>query len=279
MEFWKDIEGYEGLYKVSSLGHVRSLKRKVFVKQKHREYYRLVPEIILKETLDIPTNYYKVPLNRNSVLQTKCVHFLVCTAFCVKPETNKRLCTDHIDGDKANNKASNLRWVTFSENSIHRYNTRTMFLGENHPAVIISDEDADWIRTNYRARCKEFGAKALADKFGVHRTTIENIVSGRTRSFTYNDLLADSVGDLKGIKQALIKKGRYYNQQGNGAQKVETSGEGHYNSKIPSEDIFDIINEYIPRCKKHGAAAIAKRYNVSRQCIGMIIRGVNRKNG
>ena len=34
-EIWKDIEGYEGLYQVSNLGRVKSLKR--FVNSKNGE--------------------------------------------------------------------------------------------------------------------------------------------------------------------------------------------------------------------------------------------------
>ena len=34
MEIWRDIEGYEGLYQVSSKGNVRSLERRVAQKNK-----------------------------------------------------------------------------------------------------------------------------------------------------------------------------------------------------------------------------------------------------
>jgi hypothetical protein len=32
MEIWKDVIGYEGIYQVSNLGNIKSLKRKTKVK-------------------------------------------------------------------------------------------------------------------------------------------------------------------------------------------------------------------------------------------------------
>lgn len=42
------------------------------------------------------------------------VHRLVAAAFIPNPENKP--CIDHIDGDRANNHADNLRWVTVKEN-------------------------------------------------------------------------------------------------------------------------------------------------------------------
>jgi hypothetical protein len=46
------------------------------------------------------------------------IHRLVATAFCHKPDGRDYV--DHIDGNRKNNKAANLRWVTASENAIAR---------------------------------------------------------------------------------------------------------------------------------------------------------------
>ena len=45
------------------------------------------------------------------------IHKAVAECFCEKPDVEERLVIDHIDGDKHNNLASNLRYVTYKENS------------------------------------------------------------------------------------------------------------------------------------------------------------------
>lgn len=45
------------------------------------------------------------------------IHRAVAECFCGKPDIPDRLVVDHIDGDKHNNLAENLRWITYKENS------------------------------------------------------------------------------------------------------------------------------------------------------------------
>lgn len=96
--FWKDIEGYEGLYKISKNGQVYSCKYKRLLKIKHNH-----------------GDYDVVQLYRNAVCKTLLVHRLVALAFVENP-LNKS-CVDHIDTNKHNNNFDNLRWVTYKENT------------------------------------------------------------------------------------------------------------------------------------------------------------------
>ena len=48
-EIWKDIKGYEGLYQVSNLGRVKSLKRVILRNNQHGKYFVEKEEKILKQ--------------------------------------------------------------------------------------------------------------------------------------------------------------------------------------------------------------------------------------
>ena len=102
MEIWKDIKGYEGLYQVSNLGRVKSLKNR---------------EKILNPFSD--NNYLNVDLFKNRKKKRYKIHRLVAITFIPnidnKPEVN------HIDGNKENNCISNLEWTTSSENMQHAF--------------------------------------------------------------------------------------------------------------------------------------------------------------
>lgn len=68
----------------------------------------------LKKSLD-KYGYYCVCLSVNNKRIYKKVHRLVAMAFI--ENTDNKPCIDHIDGNKTNNQASNLRWVTPKENT------------------------------------------------------------------------------------------------------------------------------------------------------------------
>ena len=97
MQIWKDIEGYKGHYQISNYGNVRSLKKDAFLRK--CAYLK---------------GYKIISLWKNGIGKMFRVHRLVAAAFIPNPENKP--CVDHIDGDRANNHADNLRWVTAKEN-------------------------------------------------------------------------------------------------------------------------------------------------------------------
>lgn len=101
MEIWKDIKGYEGLYQVSDLGRVKSLK---FKKQR-----------ILKPVL-VGNGYYAVNLHKGGSQKSKTIHQLVAVTFLNHEPCGHEIVVDHIDNDKTNNKVENLQLITVRHN-------------------------------------------------------------------------------------------------------------------------------------------------------------------
>ena len=103
MEIWKDITGYNGLYKISNKGRVLSLRKDNILKPIDSHGYKYV---------HLCNKYHK--------RKNKSVHRLVCEAFIDNPNNLPEI--NHIDGNKANNSVDNLEWCTPAQNSYHRAN-------------------------------------------------------------------------------------------------------------------------------------------------------------
>lgn len=109
-EEWRPVVGYEGLYEVSNLGRVRSVTTKIPGKD-GRTCAR--KGRILKHTIG---DYARVAPSKNGVPATKKVCRLVAEAFFGPPLGRV---VDHIDRNRLNDAASNLRWATVSENAMN----------------------------------------------------------------------------------------------------------------------------------------------------------------
>lgn len=107
VEIWKDIEGYEGLYQISSLGRVKSLYNS--------------KEIIRKTRIN-KFGYPYLNLSKNGKKKTFTVHRLVALAFLPNPDNLSQV--NHIDEDKTNNRVENLEWCSAKYNA--NFGTRNM---------------------------------------------------------------------------------------------------------------------------------------------------------
>ena len=112
-EIWKDIEGYEGLYQVSNMGSVKTLRRIVAHSTGHN---KILNEKVLKGGI-YPNGYKFVCLRKENTNKNIMIHRLVAQAFI--PNPNNKPQVNHKDGNKLNNCVSNLEWCTPSENLKH----------------------------------------------------------------------------------------------------------------------------------------------------------------
>lgn len=106
---YKDIPGYEGLYKVSNFGNVFSYGGE----RKFGKITYTFPAKELKPTLY--RGYKIVNLSKNSKIKQFKIHKLVLLAF-VGQKPFKDAETRHLDGNPSNNKLDNLAYGTKSEN-------------------------------------------------------------------------------------------------------------------------------------------------------------------
>ena len=115
-EIWKDIKGFEGKYKVSNWGRVKSL---VDNHGKFRE-----------KILSLSKNtwgYLQVGLSKAGTRKGYTIHRLVLSTF--NPiDGIENLEINHIDEDKTNNRLENLEWCDRSYNN--NYGTRNDRISE-----------------------------------------------------------------------------------------------------------------------------------------------------
>ncbi len=234
-EIWKDIEGYEALYKVSNLGRVKSLDRIDSI-GRHRKGKILKPSF--------SQGYPYINLRIKSKTQPYRIHHLVATAFIPNPEHKPEV--NHIDGNKRNNCVDNLEWVTHSENMHHASITNlfNMPKGESHWRALLTNEEIKSIRKEYIYCGKEHNMRFLAKKYGVSRNTIGYIVNNKT----YTD---SSYGE------ELSKKAK---------PKFRP------NAKLTPEQVIEIRRTHIPWDKEYGGKALAKKYGVSYSAIRDLFR-------
>ena len=151
MEQWKDIKGYEGLYQVSNLGRVKTIKTNK-----------------IRKLEKVRSGYLRVMLCKNNKSERFLVHRLVAEAFINNannlPEVN------HKDENKLNNSADNLEWC--SRNYNNNYGTRNKKISESQYKKI---------------RCIDTGEifnsiNEAAEKYNIHNSTLVHYLKGRGNS-------------------------------------------------------------------------------------------------
>ena len=108
-ETWKDVVGYDGLYKVSDKGNVLSVVRRDSRGNK-------IGGRILKPSYT-RGGYIQAQLYKNGKAKKKYTHRLVLEAFVENPSNLPEV--NHKDENPSNNELSNLEWCDARHNNNH----------------------------------------------------------------------------------------------------------------------------------------------------------------
>ena len=165
IEIWKDVVGYEGLYKVSNRGKVRSLSRLVLRADGKPLTIR---EKILKPAVD-KKGYLRTCLGSCNTVK---LHRLVAIAFIPNPLNLPEV--NHIDGNKLNNSVENLEWVTHKQNTDH-----ALLIGKYKRPRKLTAQQLDEMKNSYVKGSREFGTNALAKKYGLDSSYIWRILNNK----------------------------------------------------------------------------------------------------
>lgn len=124
MEVFKDVPGYEGMYQVSNLGNVKSLKRL-------NSLGMVINEKILKPH-HCDTLYYFVNLYNKKHVKSWKIHQLVAMAFLDHKPCGYTKVVNHKNHNRQDNRVENLEIVTSRENvSKSHIKSSSIYVGVN----------------------------------------------------------------------------------------------------------------------------------------------------
>jgi hypothetical protein len=173
-EIWKDIVGYEGSYQISNMGRIKSLER--LSPSRWGKLYLKKAKIMKLCNVDgyLATSLYK----NNCPIQMKS-HKLVAIAFIPNPEHLPIV--NHKKGIKWDNRATELEWVTSSENQFHSFKIglRIPLQGENLYNAKLTNEQVIEIKLKYIPNI--YGVCKLAREYNVSHVLISRILSNKQR--------------------------------------------------------------------------------------------------
>jgi len=188
------------------------------------------------------TGYPKVTLSQGNVQTDFSVHRLVLLAFVGKPPRSRMVCR-HLNGDRADNRLSNLAWGTFKENEQDKADHGRRPVGAQVYGSKLTDQVVIEVRQRY-AEGKTIDS--LCAQYGLSRVSMIHAIHGNTWSHI----------PLPDYRGRVGPKGK------------PADGEGHHSAKLTAEKVIRIREQ---RAAGLSERAIAESMQVSRTCISHIV--------
>lgn len=175
-KIWKDITGFEGLYKISNYGEVLSL---------------ISNKILKAEILD--KGYLRIGLNKDGKRTRFLVHRLVMCEFVeYKPYPDYEV--NHKDFNTQNNRIDNLEWVTGIQNMRYSLENNSGMLevmrrvgsmvGKKYGHIGIEASKKPVAKCDMCGNViKEYGSAREAVKDGYNYKGISSVCTGNRKSY------------------------------------------------------------------------------------------------
>ncbi len=241
-ERWKPISAEFADYEISDLGRVRRIRN-----TRSREFY--YPKVGPDPRYRVKRPYYYVNMYSETLKKFVGlrVHRLVALAFIPNPENKPEV--NHAHGDKSDNRAIRLEWMTRSENKEHAFNVLYPLSrqGAKNNLAKLTDAAVLDIRTNCRMGCN-VNRKAMAAKYQVSYDTIVSI----------------------------LKQGHWTHVEAS-TPVQKPVGLFNPNCRISDETVQFILGHYRWRTPGRGLADTAKLAGCSMSQVANIVNGRQRK--
>lgn len=161
---WRPVPGHPG-YEVSAVGEVRNAKTGHLMKQTASNW-----------------GYMRTQIREGARRVQLSVHRAVATAFVPNPSGKPQV--NHINGDKADNRAENLEWVTPSENVRKAFATGLhQKPSSEHMRRMLRASNASRRRPVIRSDGERFETvKDAATASGCGHSEVSGVLSGRRKT-------------------------------------------------------------------------------------------------
>ena len=159
-EIWKPVKGYEADYTVSNLGNIK----------KQIGSIKKVMSGFLSDY-----GYMRVGLTSKQECVNLYIHRLVLETFIGSCPVGRE--ARHLNGNKLDNRLSNLAWGTPKENALDRAKHGHTIQGKKCWNSKLTDDDIRNIRKEYKAGKTQ---KQIAIEYGVTQPTIGCVILRKT---------------------------------------------------------------------------------------------------